>query len=132
MAHLLPNPWVLLGIVLLWIASGGWAYWQGVSDGETREIAKQSKIEEVTKAVQEAAQQGAADAIAKIEIKHTTVKQKFAAETVTHLMYRDCVHSPAGLRLVNEAITGKPDPTTAGTVRGALPADRSIFRSNQR
>lgn len=61
----------------------------------------------------EAAEKGAAaatvaavDAIKGIEIKYVTIKQQ--GETVTREVpvYRECMHDPRGMQLVNEALEG--------------------------
>lgn len=91
----LVNPWVLLAIVL---ALGASAY-EGFRLGGDHEIAAQAKTQALIAVVKEEAQQGAAEAIGKIDIKQTTINRKI--ETITHenTVYRDCVVTPdvAGL-----------------------------------
>lgn len=62
----------------------------------------------VEKAI-EASQSGAAAAIAKLEIKHVTLQQKIERETREVPVYRDCRHSPDGLRSLNEALGNRAD-----------------------
>lgn len=55
------------------------------------------------------AQEGAAKEIAKIEVKNVTIKQKLEREIHEKPVYRDCKHTPDGLRLINDALTGSGD-----------------------
>lgn len=53
--------------------------------------------------VQNAAMQGAAKEIAKIEIKNTVIQQKLETKIQTEKVYQDCVHSDDAFRLIREA-----------------------------
>lgn len=128
---LLPNPWVLLGLLALWAGSTSFAYLKGVSEGRQDQRSEQQTLEAATAAFREAAQQGAADEIAKIKITNTTIHQKMQREVYTDVVYRDCRHTPDGLRAINQAITGKPDPAPESVVRGAGPATRQLFRGDK-
>jgi len=55
------------------------------------------------------AQEGAAKAIANIEVKNVKIKQKLEREIHEKPVYRDCVHTPDGLRLINDSLTGSGD-----------------------
>lgn len=128
---LLPNPWVLLALLLLWWGSVVSAYLKGQATGRESQRAEQAKIEAVATQVREDAQQGAADAIAKIKIVNTTIQQRIQKEVYTSIVYRDCKHTPDGLRAVNQALTGGADPTPAGGVRRDLPPDGRLFRGDK-
>ena len=58
--------------------------------------------------------------IAKIEVKNVTIKQQMDTVVRENVVYRDCQHTPDGLRLVNEALSGKP--TSDSKLPGASPA----------
>ena len=99
------NPWLLLGALLAILASFGFGYQRGSAKAEA-EAEHQALL--IAKA-SEAAQQAAAQEIAKIDIRHTTIRQKVQRETIEKPVYRDCSHSPDGLRLVNQALSGRVD-----------------------
>lgn len=65
-----------------------------------------AKAEQAAQKAATAATDAAVAAIKGIEVKYVTIKQK--AETVTREVpvYRDCVHTADGLRVVNEALAG--------------------------
>jgi hypothetical protein len=54
-----------------------------------------------------ASQAGAAAEIAKLEIKHVTLQQRIERETREVPVYRDCRHSPDGLRSLNDALENR-------------------------
>lgn len=69
--------------------------------------ASEAKAEEVAEKAATAATEAAVTAIKGIEIKYVTIKQQ--GETVTREVpvYRECMHDPRGMQLVNEALTGQ-------------------------
>jgi hypothetical protein len=102
--------WQLIaGAILTALAfASGWQ----VSDWRNK--AAQKKADEVEQRATTAATDAAVKAIQGIEVKYVTIKQK--AETITREVpiYRDCMHTDDGLRVVNEALTGNAaagDPT---------------------
>lgn len=114
------NPWWLLGAV----AVVGLAYLQGRSDGMDACTAQAAREDKVAAVATEAAASAAAQAIARIRVTHTTVQQEVQREVRDNVVYRDCSHSPAGLRHLNAALTGRPEPAGGGDVPGADAADR--------
>jgi hypothetical protein len=97
-----------------------WTYERGVE----HEKAQQSEVQELLRKVKEDAQQGAADAIGKIQLKQITIRQTLQKEILKEPVYINCKHTPDGLRAVNNALEGfretGPDgtdklPETAGT-----------------
>ena len=95
------NPWLLLAGLLTILASFGIGYVKGSSDSEASHDSQELMVAKVA----EKAQQAAAQEIAKIEIRHTTIRQKVQREIAERPVYRECNHSPDGLRLVNQALT---------------------------
>lgn len=79
----------------------------GVSVGVDRETATQARIDKATAATLETAQQGAAAAIAKIKITNTTIKGEVQREVQTNTVYRDCRVPSDGMRIINDALSGK-------------------------
>ncbi len=114
------NPWILLALGAAWVGSAGGAFWYGTGVGEASVLARQKHDDDTVRKTREAAQKGAADAIAQIKITNTTVHQR--AETVVreHVVYGDCRHVDGMLDRINEAITGRPqrpgDSKLPGTV----------------
>jgi hypothetical protein len=101
---MIPLPWLILAVTLLIGAAGAGGYWQGARH-KADEIAAQTAREAVlVEKTREAAQQAAAEAISRIEVKNVTIRQK--AETITREVpvYRDCHHTPDALGLLNDAL----------------------------
>lgn len=94
------NPYILLGLVLAWGASIGGAFFYGRDTGKDSVLAGQTLIEEVEKRARE----GAAEAIAQIEVKNITIRQKAEVITREIPVYRDCRHDPDAVRLLNDAL----------------------------
>lgn len=94
------NPWVLLGLIAVVAAT----YLTGYMNGKGQAADERLRLESVALRAANAAQAAAAAEIAKIEIRHTTIKQKVQRETIEKPVYRDCRHSPDGLQLVNQAL----------------------------
>lgn len=93
---------------VIWCVTLVGAFWYGNQVGGDREVAKQVKIDQVVAATREAAQQGAADAIAKNKPYNNYIKGRVETIVRENTVYRDCAHTPDGLRLINEALTGRP------------------------
>lgn len=106
-------PWLLAGILLAAMAGAGAGFYLGVEHQQARD-AREERL--VQRAVDEAGQ-AAGRAIALIRINHTTIKQELQREIHKEPVYLDCRHSPDGLRLVNQAISGAQRPAA-----GQLPA----------
>lgn len=125
MIRLLANPWSILGSLAVVLALCGTCYVKGRSDGLAVEIAARATLEEVARESREAAMQAAAEAIAKISITHTTIRQKAEVITREKIQYRDCVNDPALSGLLDAARANQPaaeplgDRVVSGT--GASP-----------
>ena len=109
------NPTTLLiGALSLLLALGG-TYIKGRSDGGAICRADQAEVLELARKVRDDAQRGAAEAIAKIEIKQTTIRQTLEREVHEKPVYRDCRHDAGSLQRINAAITGRePEPVGGG------------------
>lgn len=101
------NPYLIIAACIAWGASVGGAFVFGTEVGKDSEIAGQAKINKAITDTREAAQQGAADEIAKIKPVNTTIVQKTQREIQRETVYSTCRVTPDGVRLANEAITGK-------------------------
>lgn len=105
----------LLGLLL---AAAG-AYWQGRQDGRDAAEALAAREQRLVAAAADHAASAAAEAIARIKVRHTTIRQEAEREIQTRVEYRDCRHSPEQLQRLNAAITGAGQPQPAGG--GQLP-----------
>lgn len=90
------------------LVAGVSGYFYGRSDGANIERARQATAEDFARKSGEAAAAKAVEAIGKLEIKHVTIRQNAEREVIREPVYRDCVHTPDGLRSVNEALTSQP------------------------
>ena len=95
--------YVAIGVLSL--AAIGASYLKGRTDGTDIERGKHAEAQELVNQAREAMIQSAAEAIAKIEVKHVTIRQRLDTEIREVPVYSGCRHSPDGLRLVNEALT---------------------------
>lgn len=105
------TPQALLIVVIVWLATVIGAFFYGSGTGEDRAVAKQAAIESAIAETRRAAMEGAADAIAKIKVRNTTVQGKVETIIRDNPVYRGCGHDADTLRLLNEALTGRPGPT---------------------
>lgn len=108
------NPYVLLALVVGWGASVAGAGWCGLEAGDDRATARQARDEQIRKQTFDAAQQGAAAAIAKNKPINNTIVQKVQHEITENVRYVDCKLTPGGLQLANQAITGRPAQPAGG------------------
>lgn len=105
------NPYVLFAVLVGWCVSVGGAGWYGMGLGKAQVIAKQASDDKIRQETREAAQQGAADAIAKLKPVNTTIRAKTETIVRENPVYRDCINTPDGLRSINSALTGRtPEP----------------------
>jgi hypothetical protein len=111
---MIPNPWIIVAVL---IALAG-AYFKGHNDGSDAAEGQQAREDNIALVARAAALDVTAKAIAGIKVKNTTIKQ--ATERVVHenIVYRDCKHTPDGLRLINAALTGRAEPADRGQLPG--------------
>jgi hypothetical protein len=119
------NPYTILGAVAILIATHGATAWWSIGVGRDGEIAKQADAEKVRRETVEAAQLGAAKAIAKLEIKNVTIRQAIQREIVEKPVFRDCRSGDAAVRLLNAAAGHELAASTpgGGQLPGAARAD---------
>lgn len=104
---------LLLGLGLL-VA----AYAKGRSDGGEIEAAAQLREEKASALAVASTERAIAAGLARIEVRHTTIRQTLEREIHEKTVYRDCRHSADGLRAVNAALGSG----TVGAGGGELPA----------
>ena len=122
---------VAIGTLVTGLCSAA-AYFKGQADGQEIQVGRQSKADELVQQVRDASIQGAAEAIAKIEVKHVTIQGRLQREVQTNTVYRECEHTPAGLMLINSALENRsPDqPADSVPVPKTDAASRPIIRGN--
>lgn len=104
------NPQALLvGVLSVLLMTGG-AYVKGRIDGKAIERADQAEVVAAIASAKEQAQKGAAEAISRIEVKNTTIRQTLEREIRETPVYRDCRHTPDGLQSINAALSGRAEP----------------------
>ncbi|MBS1248186.1 MAG: hypothetical protein H6R48_975 [Proteobacteria bacterium] len=113
-AFLSPEYKLLILLIALGI-SYGW----GRHDGAALEEAIQQREERLLDKASQAAQAAAAHEIASIEVKNVTVQRRIERETLEVPVYRDCRHSPDGLRALGAALENR----TLAADRGELPSE---------
>ncbi|MDP3625004.1 MAG: hypothetical protein Q8S12_00290 [Hydrogenophaga sp.] len=116
------NPYAMLAAGALAVAATAGAFFYGQRIGAQGEIAKQAGIDAAVRDTREAAQQGAAAAIAALKPRNVTIRQELEREIQTNTVYRDCIVPAGGVRLANEALTGRPEPAGGVELPGAQPA----------
>ena len=110
------RPYLYFAIAAALAVMIGAAYLKGREDGrdsEQAQVAREASLVAVTRAV---ALRSAAEAIAQIQVTHSTIRQAVEREIVEKPVYRDgCVHSDRVMQLINAAIAG-----------GVAPADSQL------
>ena len=105
-------PWALL----LAAAAAGGAYWQGRQDGRAAVEAQAARDERLVRQAGEASAQAAAEAIARIQVRHTTIRQEVEREIQVRPEYRECRHAPEQLQRINAALGAATPGSAAGGV----------------
>ncbi|MBL0918054.1 MAG: hypothetical protein IBJ14_05085 [Hydrogenophaga sp.] len=113
------NPWLLLAAVGACVG----AFFYGQHVGEQGAEAAKAREERIGRVAYEAGQKGAAAAIAEIKPQNVTILQELEREIRTNTIYRDCRVPADGVRLVNDAITGRTKPAGGGELPRAGPAE---------
>lgn len=109
---------VLAGVI-------GAAYLRGREDGRDSAQARAAREAELVATTRAVALRTAADAIAQIQITHSTIRQAVEREIVEKPVYRDeCKHSDRVMQLINAALAGTAIPAADSELPGANAADR--------
>lgn len=106
----------------LWAATVAWAFWYGQGIGEGRAVSQQARENALVQSAVDAANQVAAEAIARIEIKNVTVRQEVQREIIEKPVYRECRHDAGVMRSINSAISGA-DSAGRGKLPGSTTTD---------
>jgi len=114
------TPYIVLGAALACAGS----FWYGTEVGADGEIANRVSQEQIVRDTREAAQLGAANAIAKINVKNVTITRKLETEVRENVIFRDCRSGDAGVRLYNSGISDGAVAPGGSVVPPANPATR--------
>lgn len=109
------NPWLILAAVGACIGAFFYGQHKGVQSAE----AAAAREERIARTAFEAGQQGAAAAIAALKPRNVTIRQEIEREIQTNTVYRDCRVPADGVRLANDALTGRAEPAGGGQLPGA-------------
>lgn len=117
------NP-VLIGLLGMTLSFAAGA-WYGTGIGEDKEYAKRAREDAIVEKVQEATNKSTAEAIAKIKVRNTTIRQEVEREIQTDVRYIECRHTPGVYDGLNEALTGQRKASASDSkLPGADKADR--------
>lgn len=108
------NALLVLASALISVAT----YFYGVHVGEQGAEAQKAREERIGRVAYEEGQKGAAAAIAKLKPRNITIRQELAREIETHHVYGDCRVPSGGVRLANDALTGRAERTGGGQLPG--------------
>lgn len=104
------NPYVLMIVALVFLSSVGGSYIKGRVDGVALEKGEQAEFEISILATRAAALEATAAAISGIQVVNTTITQEVQREVTKEIVYRDCRHTPNGMRLLQDALAGVLTP----------------------
>ncbi len=99
--------WTQVAAVAAALAVGA-AYWQGRQDGRAAEQGAAARDEALVQRAGQAAADSAAKAIARLQVRHTTIRQETEREVQVRTEYRDCRHRADQLQRLNAALSGEP------------------------
>lgn len=121
------NPWAIVGVLLAWAGSLAGVGWWMYGAGQDHCEAATARDDRVAQVAYDSAASAAASAIAKIEVKNTTIKQTLQKEVYERQVFRDCRSGPDAVRLLNA--TAGASQASAGAASGVAvpgpgPADR--------
>jgi len=107
------NIYAIIGLVITLAAALGTSHFGAYRAGINSEKVKQQAESVLIDKVKDAAIVASAEAIAKIEVKNVTNQQIIRQQIKTNTVYRECKHTPDGLRAVNEALTAPERRSTS-------------------
>lgn len=102
-----------------WAASLAAASWVAYGFGQDHEVAARAREDAAALVAADIAATKAAEAISKIEVQRVEITQPVLREVRERAVYRECRHTPDGLRGINAALTGRPEPVGGGELPAA-------------
>lgn len=122
----------VVGVVVLIGGTIAAIFQYGVRTGEAAVRLEIAKNDQKFREAQDRITSAVAEAISKIEIKHTTIRQLAEKEIIREERYRECVHTPAVYGLLNDALADREPRQSPGgsSVPGADGAAGRELRGN--
>jgi hypothetical protein len=105
------NPYIIIACLVAILGAGAGGFKLGADHEVAAQAREQSHIAEAV----DAANNASAQAIAKIKVVNTTIKQELEKEVRTNTIYSDCKNTPTALRSINDALT---DPSEKPQLQG--------------
>lgn len=96
------------------------SFFYGQHVGKAEQVASEVKQDQLVSALKDAALTSAAQAIAKIRITQTTIKQEVEHDIREVPVYRDCINTPDVERLLDAARANRPvaEPASDSSLPG--------------
>jgi uncharacterized protein HemX len=109
------NPYLIIAALLSVLAAGAGGFKLGADHQLAAQAREQNHIAEAV----DAANTAAAQAIAQIKPKYTTIQNEVQREIRTNTVFADCKLPADSLRLVNQALNGGAEAPGGGKLPGA-------------
>ena len=114
------QPYAYFAIAAILATALGAAYLKGREDGRDSAQAHAMRESDLVATTRAVALRSAAEAIAQIQVTHSTIRQAVEREIVEKPVYRDgCKHSDRVMQLINAAIAGTAIPAADSELPGA-------------
>lgn len=121
---LLPNPYVIIALIVFWGVSVSAVGWKSYSMGAESERLDRLEDQELVEKVMDEAEKGAAKAIAKLRVRYLPSRASLEKHVRENSVYNDCRHTPGVVQQLNEALDGRPKPVGPGALHPANPPKR--------
>lgn len=109
------NPYLIIAALLAVLGAGAGGFKLGADHQLAAQTREQNHIAEAV----DAANAAAAQAIAQIKPKYTTIQNEVQREIRTNTVFADCKLPADSLRLVNQALNGGAEAPGGGKLPGA-------------
>jgi len=109
------NPYLIIAAMLVALGAGAGGFKLGADHQLAAQAREQNHIAEAV----DAANAAAAQAIAQIKPKYTTIQNEVQREIRTNTVFADCKLPADSLRLVNQALNGGAEAPGGGKLPGA-------------
>ena len=104
--------------LLGWVASLAGSAWWAYGAGQDHEISKQSSVEKVRQETRDAAAEGAASVLSKLQPTQQTIIQKATHEIRQNTVFADCRSGPGLMRSANAIAAGASEPADSSKLPG--------------
>ena len=104
--------------LLAWAASLAGSAWWAYGAGQDHEISKQSGTEKIRQETRDAAAEGAASVLSKLQPTQQTIIQRATHEIRTETKFADCKSGPGLLRSANAIAAGASAPDVPSKLPG--------------